>query len=116
MRDTMQYPSQEFYRQVEHIKPGERKRTMNQREETEISQKLANLKIYQEQYDQAKHAMQRARNQAETLAHWNMISIILKTKQPPIIRKWHCKQNEILRLRLRMTGKQPPIIRKWHCK
>ena len=70
----MQYPSQEFYRQVEHIKPGERKRTMNQREETEIAQKLADLKAYQEQYDQAEHAMQRARNQAETLAHWHSMN------------------------------------------
>ena len=44
---------------------------MNEGEEAEIAQKLAELKAYQEQYDQARHAMQRARSQAETLAHWH---------------------------------------------
>jgi len=47
---------------------------VNEGEETEIAQKLADLKAYQEQYDQAKHAMQRARNQAETLAHWHSMN------------------------------------------
>ena len=47
---------------------------MNEGEETEIAQKLADLKAYQEQYDQAKHAMQRARNQTETLAHWHSMN------------------------------------------
>ena len=47
---------------------------MNQREETEIAQKLADLKAYQEQYDEAKNAMQRARNQTETLAHWHSMN------------------------------------------
>ena len=39
--------------------------------ETELKQKLADLKTYQEQFDQANHAMQRARNQTESLAHWH---------------------------------------------
>ena len=47
---------------------------MNEGEETEIAQKLADLKAYQEQYDQAKHAIQRARNQAETLAQWHSMN------------------------------------------
>jgi hypothetical protein len=47
---------------------------VNEGEETEIAQKLADLKAYQEQYDQAKHAMQQARNQAETLAHWHCMN------------------------------------------
>jgi len=47
---------------------------VNEGEETEIGKFLRNLKAYQEQYDQAKHAMQRARNQAETLAHWHSMN------------------------------------------
>ena len=47
---------------------------MNEGEETEIAQKLADLKAYQEKYDQARYVMQRARNQAESLAHWQSMN------------------------------------------
>ena len=49
---------------------------MNQKqgEETEILQKLADLKTYQEHYDQANNAMQHAKNQAEALAYWHRIN------------------------------------------
>ena len=55
---------------------GREEETMNQKqgEETEILQKLADLKTYQEHYDQANHAVQRARNQTETLAHWHRMN------------------------------------------
>ena len=55
---------------------GREEETMNQKqgEETEILQKLADLKTYQEHYDQANHAMRRVRNQTETLAHWHRMN------------------------------------------
>ena len=50
--------------------------TMNQKqgEETEISQKLADLKTYQEHYDQANHAMQHSKNEAEALEYWHLMN------------------------------------------
>ena len=49
--------------------------SMNQKqgEEIEILQKLADLKTYQEQYDQANRAMQHARNQDEVQTQWHLM-------------------------------------------
>jgi hypothetical protein len=46
---------------------------MNQGEDAEISQKLADLKTYQEQFDQARHTMRHARNQDEIQAQWYLM-------------------------------------------
>ena len=47
---------------------------MNQGEEAEILQKLANLKTHQEQFDQANYAMRHSKNEAEVLAYWQLMN------------------------------------------
>ena len=47
---------------------------MNQGEEAEILQKLANLKTHQEQFDQANYAMRHSKNEAEVRVYWQLMN------------------------------------------
>jgi hypothetical protein len=78
--------------------------TMNQKqgEETEILQKLADLKTYQEYYDQANYAMQHSKNEAEVLEYWHLmnkaekkyIAVLNQIETCGFIVKWNKERQE----------------------